>query len=55
MYILQLVFHGFWSFLSQHNYIKEFHFDSCVYAIVTKSVHLFEFIHILIYINSTGL
>ncbi len=35
MYTMQLVFCGFWSFLSQHNCIQDFHFDTCVYAIVT--------------------
>ncbi len=34
-------------FLSQHNCIQDFHFDTCVYAIVTiKNVNLFELFHI---------
>ncbi len=56
MYTMQLVFCRFWSFLSQHNCIQDFNFDTCVYAIVTmKNVNLFELIHIFIYIHSTGL
>ncbi len=47
MYTMQLVFRGFCSFLSQHNCIQDFHFDTCVYAIVTiKNVNLFNFFHI---------
>ncbi len=47
MYTMQLVFRGLWFFLSQHNCIRVFHFDTCVYAIVTiKNVHLFELFHI---------
>ncbi len=47
MYTMQLVFRGFCSFLSQHNCIQDFHFDACVYAIVTiKNVNLFELFHI---------
>ncbi len=47
MYTMQLVFCGFCSFLSQHNCIQDFHFDACVYAIVTiKNVNLFELFHI---------
>ncbi len=30
MYTMQLVFRGFWSFLSQHYCIQVFHFDTCV-------------------------
>ncbi len=57
MHTMQLVFRGLWSLLSQHNCIKEFNFNTYVYAagIVTNNVYLCELIHILIYIHSTGL